>query len=149
MGETDLRVMSWVVGLGTVASGLSAAPGDRTDRPRTQITECRDLVKNLGAFGFQFGQEIWHVVSLLCLSVLQHSDIGAKNRDSNVLSLLCRAPLGHGLEQQRQLDSLDSLGIGIGDLHVIVRLGNDGYPYLYSQTRRSERSWSVSTGLLT
>ncbi len=44
-------------------------------------------------------------------------------------------------------DSLDSLGIG--DLHVIVRLGNDGYPYLYNQTRRSETSWSVSTGLLT
>ncbi len=42
----------------------------------------------------------------------------------------------------------DSLGIGIGELHVIVRLGNDGLPYLYSQTRRSERSWSVSTGLL-
>ncbi len=36
----------------------------------------------------------------------------------------------------------------IGDLHVIVRLGNDGHPYRYSQTRKSETSWSVSTGLL-
>ncbi len=40
-------------------------------------------------------------------------------------------------------------GLGIGELHVIVRLGNDGYPYLYNQTRKSETSWSVSTGLLT
>ncbi len=44
----------------------------------------------------------------------------------------------------------DSLNVlGIGELHVIVRLGNGGCPYLYSQMRRSETSWSVSTGLLT
>jgi len=66
VGESNLRIMSWIVGLGAVAGGLSAASSDRADRTWPQIAQSSELMKNLGALGFQFRQGIRHVWWPLC-----------------------------------------------------------------------------------
>src|SRR6266567_1600942 len=52
-GEPNLRIMSPIFGLGTMAGRLSAAASHRADRTLAQVAEGAELTKNLGTLGFQ------------------------------------------------------------------------------------------------
>jgi hypothetical protein len=50
--EAQLRIVARIVGLGTVASRLSAAASDSANRAWAQIAEGGDLAQDLGALVF-------------------------------------------------------------------------------------------------
>jgi hypothetical protein len=62
--EAELRIVAGVASLGTVARRLSAATNDGTNGTRPEIAQSADLAEDSGAFGFQSGQRIGHVVPL-------------------------------------------------------------------------------------
>ena len=70
--QPNLGIVSGIVGFGAVAGRFAAAAHDRTDGARAQIAEGGELVKDSGAFGFQFAQRVWHEASCSeCLITLR------------------------------------------------------------------------------
>jgi len=59
-GQSNLRIVPWVMGFGAVAGRFSAAARNRADRTRAQIAERSELTKDWGALGFQLWQRIRH-----------------------------------------------------------------------------------------
>jgi len=56
--ETKLRIVAGIVGLGTVAGGLTASTDDGGNRAWAEIAEGSDLVQDLGALSFKSRQRI-------------------------------------------------------------------------------------------
>jgi hypothetical protein len=54
--EAKLQVVAWIVGLGAMTVGFSAAAGHRTDGTRAKISEFQELLQECGALGFQIGK---------------------------------------------------------------------------------------------
>ena len=59
-GESDLWIVSRIVGFGAVTGGLPTTASDGANGTGTQIAEGSELLKNLRALGFQFRQGIGH-----------------------------------------------------------------------------------------
>jgi hypothetical protein len=51
-GETELRIMTRVVGLSAMAGRLATVPGHGGNGSRSQVTETEELLQQLGTVGF-------------------------------------------------------------------------------------------------
>ncbi|MEK7407233.1 MAG: hypothetical protein AAB225_19335 [Acidobacteriota bacterium] len=58
--QAKLRIMSGIVGLGAMAGGLAAAPGDGRDGTRPKIAQAEELLQELGSFGLQSCEIVEH-----------------------------------------------------------------------------------------
>jgi hypothetical protein len=54
--ETKLQIVAWIVGLGAMTVGFTAAAGDGADGTWAKITEDQELLQDGGALGFQIGK---------------------------------------------------------------------------------------------
>jgi hypothetical protein len=59
-GEAQLRIVSGVVGLGTMTARLTTPADDRSDGARPKVTQAQELLQELGTLGFQSNERIGH-----------------------------------------------------------------------------------------
>src|SRR5207253_2729263 len=96
--EAELRVMSRVVAFGAVAERFAAAAHDRGKGAGSQITQAKELLQELGSFGFQSIDIVRHkgflsVPQIVCTYIDVQNNVTKKEipQDGTSMSLTPRA----------------------------------------------------------